>query len=953
VALRQLDEGRVVHGSVVKLTLDAAGRVVILGGSYFPGATAKGTPRISAEGAIAKAAEGLGMPLQAMPVAISRDRGPTRKVVFENPAVDQRRGPWTAELVTFPMPSNGTALLAWETMIDGGSGSRETVLDARTGRVLYRNDHTAYAGPEGTVFTAQNPDGASRVVVSFAGAPFDNAGWVTDRATAGNNANAYEDANNDDVSDYQPQTPASPDPAYQHFTFPFSDAYATSGGTDIATDRDAAIVQAFYRVNWLHDYFYALGFDEAAGNFQDDNFGRGGVGGDGMLVEVHNGFTGGPAESSNTQTPPGQRPRLELNAALRDGALDADLVAHEYTHGVSNRLVMTEAVGGGLPEGTQTWALGEGWSDFFGTSLFDDPVAGEYVCGNPTTGCPLYAYDNSPLVYSDLCTLNPGCEPHRDGEIFTAALWDLRAVLGRFATEQLVIDGMIATTPNLATFLDARDGLLAADIATNAGANQCVIWRTFAGREMGVGAATAANQITVTADTGVPPGCLPVADAGGPYTTPEGTNAALNGGDSSGGSNSSAGGIDSYEWDLDGDGQYDDSTMATPAFARVGQDGLFTIGLRVTNEAGVSDTDSTTVTVTNVASVVSLAPIAAVSEGTAITLGGSGTDAGWQDTLSATVDWDDGGGPQSLSGTTEQVPPNATLTFTQGHTYGDNGSFVITVCVSDDDSTSCGTTTAQIGNVNPTATIGTEGQTTYAGVNAYLANAGGSVGVQATSSDPGSDDLTLTWDWDSGADTVVTSLVNPLAIDPLKSPSVQPRDVTLTRSHVYGDACTYDLEFRSADDDGGSASASGVVLIVGNATTMRGSGWWMGEYSPGPPDDFSAQTLDCYLGITVALSSVFDAPLSRSDATQILSVKTNKGTARQLLDRQLLAAWLNFANGAIGLGDPVDTNGDAVNDSTFGAAMLAAETVRINPTATRAQLIEQKGMIENIVLRDG
>ena len=82
-------------------------------------------------------------------------------------------------------------------------------------------------------------------------------------------------------------------------------------------------------------------------------------------------------------------------------------------------------------------------------------------------------------------------------------------------------------------------------------------------------------------------------------------------------------------------------------------------------------------------------------------------------------------------------------------------------------------------------------------------------------------------------------------------------------------------------------------------------------------------------------------------------MKTNKGTARQLLDRQLLAAWLNFANGAIGLGDPVDTNGDAVNDSTFGAAMLAAETVRINPTATRAQLIEQKGMIENIVLRDG
>ena len=66
-------------------------------------------------------------------------------------------------------------------------------------------------------------------------------------------------------------------------------------------------------------------------------------------------------------------------------------------------------------------------------------------------------------------------------------------------------------------------------------------------------------------------------------------------------------------------------------------------------------------------------------------------------------------------------------------------------------------------------------------------------------------------------------------------------------------------------------------------------------------------------------------------------------TATQQFDRQLLAAWLNFANGSIELSSPVDTNGDHVNDSTFGAAMQAAEAVRLNPASTKAQLNATEG----------
>ena len=927
VAFQQMDGPRVVHGSLLKVTLDHAGRVLTAGGAPFPGAAVSDPPRLGGEQAVLAAAGVSGVRLKS-----STD----------------------PQLVTFPMPGGRPARLAWRALLLTDAGWLETLVDARTGRLLFRSDHRSYSGPQGTVFTVQHPDLGGRQVVSFSGAAFDNAGWVTDRATAGNNANAYQDLNNDNVADYQPQTPPFGDPSYQHFDYPFADAFSASGGLDVTTDRDAAVTQMFYRVNFLHDYFYVLGFDEPAGNFQDDNFGRGGIGNDGMLVEVDNNGTGGG--TSNTQTPPGQRPRMEIVADTgrdRDPAFDADHVAHEYTHGVSNRLIMTEAVGGSLPKANQTWALGEGWSEFFGTSITNDPVAGEYVC-NDALGCPGFSFDNSTLVYSDLCTLVAGaCEPHADGRIFTVALWDLRAVLGKAATEQLVIDGIKSTAPAQATFLDARDGILAADMATSGGANQCLIWRVFAGREMGVSASTVTNPMpgldTVTPATDVPASCVPTANAGGPYTTPEGTDKTLNGAASTAGTHPSAGAITQYRWDFDNDGEYDDATGVAPLFTAVGQDGTFTIRLRVTNTAGISDTATTTITVTNVVPVVSLQSIAATVEGASVTLTGSASDAGWLDPLTATVDWDDGNGPQALSGAIEHVRPNATLTFSRPHVYGDNGAFAITVCVSDDDASSCSAVTATVANVVPTAALAPTGQTSYGGQTVYVVEAGGSVSVTAMSSDPGSDDLTLTWDWDQGADTVVVSLVNPPLADPVKSPSIQPRDVTLTRSHIYGDACVYDFTFSARDDDGGAASVAVPIVVTGNGTKVHGPGWWMTEYRAGPPDRYSTQTLECYLQIVVQLSLVFNTPLTREDAADLLFPKQNHGSAAELFDRELLIVWLSFADGLIGLGDPVDTNNDGVADTTIGAVLLAAETVRLNPASTPADLQDQRHVLQRLV----
>ena len=656
VFLRQLDHGRTVYGSLLKVTLDRDNRVVAVGGAYFPEASAAGNPAVSADRAVLVAARSIGArPARALH-AISMRSGPSRLTTFHNTIATLLRwpGPLTAELVTYATAPAHPARLAWKTLVESDRGWFEVVVDARSGKVLSRRSYAAYA-PEGNVYTVAHPDLGSQHIVSFVGAAFDNAGWVSGTTTAGNNANVYEDLNNDDVAEYQPQTPPLGDPAYQHFDYTFTNALATSAGTDITTDRNAAVTQAFYWINFLHDYYYGLGFDEQAGNFQDDNFGRGGISGDGMLVEVHNGFTANP-ETSNTQTPPLQHPRMELEVnGIYDGAMDEDLISHEYTHGVSNRLLNGEATGGGLPFGPQTWALGEGWSDFMSTSITDDPIAGEYICGHPPTGCPLYPYDASPLVYSDLCTLtNGGCEPHRDGEIWTAALWDIRKALGRNQTEQLVIDGMKNTTPARASFLDARDGILAADMIDSGGANQCLLWHAFAAREMGLSASTPDDQLTVTPATDVPAGCVPTAEAGGPYMTTEGTEVIISAAGSSAGSDPSGGAIVSYEWDLDNDGHYD-ATGSSATFNAVGQDGVFTVGLRVTNAAGVSDTDTTTVTVLNVAPTIVWMSTAPVGENSPVTVSGTATDPGWLDVLSGTIDWGDGT-VQPLGGVLENNP---------------------------------------------------------------------------------------------------------------------------------------------------------------------------------------------------------------------------------------------------------------------------------------------------------
>lgn len=885
--------------------------------------------------------------------------------------------PVTAEMVWFP-EANGTALrLAWLTDIESSDHAWfETVVDANTGEVLDQRSRYAHAAPEGDVFREEHPEaaGATHQTTSFSGI---NGTWVDDRTTSGNNVNAYLDRNDDDANnEYQPQTAANGDPGYQQFLYPWTDTWRTTADVDslaaLDADRDAIITQLFYYTNVMHDWLYGHGFDEASGNFQVDNFGNGGTGGDAVLAEAQDGWDFGCIDDKDNEDPSddeairclnnanfgtpaeGASPRMQMymwapGRPFRDGDMDGDVIAHEYGHGVSSRLVGGGSLG--YNGGDQRGALGEGWSDIISFLKWDDAVVGEYVTGDQVNGIRSVGYDLSTRTFQSYNTDSDS--GHGNGEIWAAALYDIRELFpgGVEPLATLVLDGMKATPAN-PTYIDARNGLLTAD----AGANACLIWSAFAGRGLGTASTTSLDTVP-TASADIPAECAPTADAGGPYVTPEGTDAALDGTGSAAGTDPSAGAIASYAWDLDDDGQYDDATGPTPSFTTVGQDGVFTIGLEVTDEFGNTATATTTVTVTNVAPTVSIDDITPIDEFGTVTVSGTVTDPGWLDDLSATISYDDGAAVVALAGTEENVRPHATLTFSVEHQYGDDGDFTVEVCAADDDTTgNCDTEVAEVANVDPTATIDTSAEEVYDGVSAFILEAGEELEVPAGATDPGSDDLTLTWDWGDGTSDDETSLVNPPVADPPKSPSVQPRDITLQESHVYGDACLYELGVTATDDDGGvSVTDTAAVVVTGNATVSKGHGWWLNQYRTKSPNDFTPAELQCYLDIVGFFSLVFDEETdasTRAAATKVLNAPA-KAPADVIFDQQALGAWLNFANGSVSLSTPVDTDSNGTLDSTFGAVMLTAETVRVNPASTLAQIKVQKDIIERIALQSG
>ena len=146
-----------------------------------------------------------------------------------------------------------------------------------------------------------------------------------------------------------------------------------------STNQMAAVTNLFYLNNVIHDKLYRHGFNEAAGNFQTNNFGNGGAGSDSVRAEAQD---GGGTSNANFATPAdGSRPRMQMylwsqSSPNRDGDLDSDIVWHEYGHGLTWRMI-------GNMSGPFAGAIGEGMSDTLAIYINRDDVVGEYSTTTP------------------------------------------------------------------------------------------------------------------------------------------------------------------------------------------------------------------------------------------------------------------------------------------------------------------------------------------------------------------------------------------------------------------------------------------------------------------------------------------------------------------------------------------------------------------------------------------
>jgi len=505
------------------------------------------TPQITPEEAVILAAKNLGLTVAREKLKREQQYGdtPEQRQIFR--AIDLK-GETRAKLVWLPT-SPESARLCWQIELRAGRETYRILIDAASGAAWLRQSMTLYLSDATyRVFTRDSPTpfspgherpqngqpAAMEREILRLGALSTNAspsGWIADgeNETAGNNVDAHTDWNDDDLPDL-PRPQGTP---RRVFDFPMDLAQAPR------SHAKASVVQLFYWNNWMHDRLYELGFTEAAGNFQKNNFGRGGEEGDAVEADAQDG--GGFNNANFTPSSDGIPGRMQMYlfdgpAPDRDGSLDAEVVIHEYVHGLSTRLVG----GGNALNELQSGGMGEGWSDFYALALLSessDAPGGAYAAGaylsyqldrleeNYYFGIRRYPYSTdlqkNPLTFKDIdpsqASSHAGIprnpiyagfdfpeEVHAQGEVWCVTLWDARANLiqqhgfeaGNQLILQLVTDGLKLTPPE-PTFLEARDAIIQADLAANGGANREALWAAFAKRGMGFSAEGPPSSTTV------------------------------------------------------------------------------------------------------------------------------------------------------------------------------------------------------------------------------------------------------------------------------------------------------------------------------------------------------------------------------------------------------------------------------------------------------------------------
>jgi len=471
VAVHVAADGEIVRGSAVAEPRWTAGIVPDLSaaaaiehsGAHFRTRQRDGSCRVPHRALLARRvidAE----PLTSFPL-------PSRPTVFAT-----RKAAIAAQLVF--VVTAGAPQLCWLVRLPTGAAGTYLTAVAATGNeagtVIFCAPWSASVRCRGTVFrnnpntprvTIDFPQPISTFPSGFAALPdaqlLDD--WMTDASIAGNFVEMF-------LANASSTLKAVATPKGLEFT-----AAANPLGIE------QALLNAFFLCNYLHDFFLLLGFGEAEGNFQLVNRTGKGKAGDRLRVRIFDSVnsTLGSMEARDD----GKTAELKLfkSPAKRFAALDADVVIHEYAHGVSHRIVGGRLGFDSLLE-EQSIAVDEGWSDYFAVTiqnaLRDTPDVFSFASWTTnSTGLRTAPYDTHyPGKYGDLGT-KPYTKPIAAAEVWAMALIRMNelfgAELGRVRGHEVGWSAVVESMKHLEdpnpTFVQARNAVFDALGALRAG----------------------------------------------------------------------------------------------------------------------------------------------------------------------------------------------------------------------------------------------------------------------------------------------------------------------------------------------------------------------------------------------------------------------------------------------------------------------------------------------------
>jgi len=379
---------------------------------------------------------------------------------MESGGVEELRLPVESELVWFPRPV-GRASLAWQMVLYAGQplGDFLTLVDAQTGEILVQENRMAFDTGSGMSFRP-NP-------VQATGNPA--------LSDAGDASSAALDAARVQVS------LLGLDPGTGVLKGEFVDLVSLPGGLNAVDANEASRIYdydrsderfeqvlVYHTVDSIQRYFHQLGFDDDSGALNGIRD---------FPTRAHAHWNNDDQSFYSTGDD-----AIHFGDGGVDDAEDADIVAHEYAHAIQHD--QNACWGGG-----EMGAMGEGFGDYLAASFHEASgdanyqaahaaCVGEWDAHDSASAFPvcLRRVDGAKVYPEDLVG-----EVHADGEIWSRALWDLRAAIGGTAADQLILEHHF-TLPCSATMPDAAEELLQADLNLNAGIHGAPIREAFCAR---------------------------------------------------------------------------------------------------------------------------------------------------------------------------------------------------------------------------------------------------------------------------------------------------------------------------------------------------------------------------------------------------------------------------------------------------------------------------------------